>query len=394
MVDIEIANVTPTGTWDMTGGDVKVPAPSADTDASTKKYVDDEVGGVPAGVDWTADQSPAVINAANYTDTGDTTYVAGDFAHNDLADLNDGTDYEHITQAQKDALHAIYTDASAVAAVATADDYLKNDGDTGTGDYTFNMTDNTADIFTIAQGANHYMCCDTTNGSENVVFGCGAVPTILTVEATLVSTEVNLDVDGDIAVSGTVDGIDIATDVAANTGKNTNVTTDLSVTKNATTMTVVSSDGDNGVLVEADTTNAGILGSDKWDEIVANSNKDTNVSTNLSMGTVDGTQFNINSSDGNNVALTLSTTDNWGIMSDEMFDQLALAVTHYGDNTQAHSDYLLNSGADVAVGPLTTTADNSTADQAYVPMVLYNTDDTPPAASGFPVGTIYVQYTA
>ncbi len=70
------------------------------------------------------------------------------------------------------------------------------------------------------------------------------------------------------------------------------------------------------------------------------------------------------------------------------------AVTHAADNTQAHSDYLLNSGADEAVGPLTITADNSTADQAYVPMTLYNTDATPPAASGFPVGTIYIQYTA
>lgn len=69
------------------------------------------------------------------------------------------------------------------------------------------------------------------------------------------------------------------------------------------------------------------------------------------------------------------------------------AYTHSQDNTQAHSDYLLNSGADEAVGPLTITADNSTADQAYVPMVLYNTDATPPAASGFPVGTIYIQYT-
>ena len=29
-----------------------------------------------------------------------------------------------------------------------------------------------------------------------------------------------------------------------------------------------------------------------------------------------------------------------------------------------------------------------------IDMVLYNTDDTPPAASGFPVGTIYIQYTA
>lgn len=69
------------------------------------------------------------------------------------------------------------------------------------------------------------------------------------------------------------------------------------------------------------------------------------------------------------------------------------AYTHSQDNTQAHSDYLLNSEADVGVG-LTLTGDNSSADTAYVPMVLYNTDATPPAASGFPVGTIYVQYTA
>jgi len=70
------------------------------------------------------------------------------------------------------------------------------------------------------------------------------------------------------------------------------------------------------------------------------------------------------------------------------------SIAHIADNTQAHSDYLLNSGADSAVGPITITADNSSADTAYVPMVLYNTDATPPAASGFPVGTLYVQYTA
>lgn len=70
------------------------------------------------------------------------------------------------------------------------------------------------------------------------------------------------------------------------------------------------------------------------------------------------------------------------------------AYTHSQDNTQAHSDYLLNSGADSAVGPITITADNSSADTAYTPMVLYNTDATPPAANGFPIGTIYVQYTA
>ena len=53
---------------------------------------------------------------------------------------------------------------------------------------------------------------------------------------------------------------------------------------------------------------------------------------------------------------------------------------------------LKDNQADVGVG-LTLTGDNSSADTAYVPMVLYNTDATPPAASGFPVGTIYIQYT-
>ena len=73
-------------------------------------------------------------------------------------------------------------------------------------------------------------------------------------------------------------------------------------------------------------------------------------------------------------------------------DRGKTAYDHSQDNTQAHSDYLLNSGVDEGVG-LTLTGDNSSVDTAYVPMVLYNTDATPPAASGFPIGTIYIQYT-
>lgn len=38
--------------------------------------------------------------------SGSDNQAAGDFAHNSLASLNDGTDYEHITQAQKDELHS------------------------------------------------------------------------------------------------------------------------------------------------------------------------------------------------------------------------------------------------------------------------------------------------
>ena len=73
--------------------------------------------------------------------------------------------------------------------------------------------------------------------------------------------------------------------------------------------------------------------------------------------------------------------------------KMEAADDHVNDSTQAHSDYLLNSGVDEGVG-LTLTGDNSSADTAYVPMVLYNTDATPPTASGFPIGTLYVQYTA
>ena len=76
---------------------------------------------------------------------------------------------------------------------------------------------------------------------------------------------------------------------------------------------------------------------------------------------------------------------------------LAVSGADYGhrnDNSQAHSDYLLNTGADEAVGPLTVTADNSTRNQAYIPMVLYDSGATPPNASGVPIGTLFIQYTA
>lgn len=43
--------------------------------------------------------------------------ISGDFNHNDLSGLNAGDDYEHISQAQKTALHDKYTDTLARAAI-------------------------------------------------------------------------------------------------------------------------------------------------------------------------------------------------------------------------------------------------------------------------------------
>ncbi len=148
----------------------------------------------------------------------------------------------------------------------------------------------------------------------------------------------SLDVLGNIIVTGTVDGIDIATDVAANTLKDTNVTTNITVVEAPTNVDIQSSDGTNDTIAAADVTNAGVMTTTMYDEHVVN-------------------------------------------------------TAHAIDNTQAHTDYLLNSAADVGVG-LSLTGDNASADTTYVPNILYNTDATPPTASTVPIGTVYIQYTA
>jgi len=184
--------------------------PTEDIDIANKKYVDDNIG----GVDWETDQSPKVINAANYVDNNT------QLAEADITTMGFTKDVE------------VDWTADQSPSVINAANYVDND--------------------TVYD--------DTT----------------------------------------------IQAAVTLNTAKFTNVDTDLSVTKNATTMTVVSSDGDNAVLVEADTTNAGILGSDKWDEIVANTNAKHAESHNIashSDTTATGTE--LNTLTDNSVANTL-----------------------------------------------------------------------------------------
>ena len=125
--------------------------------------------------------------------------------------------------------------------------------------------------------------------------------------------------------------------VTANTAKVTNVSTDLSVTANGTSLTVNSSDGTNASLPLADTDNWGVMSDEMFDEhtannaktgissgqasaITANTAKVTNVTTDLSVSR-DGTKLDVVSSDGTNAVLPLADTDNWGVMSDEMFDE-------------------------------------------------------------------------
>jgi len=69
-------------------------------------------------------------------------------------------------------------------------------------------------------------------------------------------------------------------------------------------------------------------------------------------------------------------------------------VVYPQSNVQTISGAGIQTNGTISGAHANLTGDNSSADTAYVPMVLYNTDATPPAASGFPIGTLYMQYTA
>ena len=62
------------------------------------------------------------------------------------------------------------------------------------------------------------------------------------------------------------------------------------------------------------------------DAIALNTLKETHVNTDLSV-TVDGDGMSVNSSDGTDATLTAADTDSWGLMTDEMFDQLEAATS-------------------------------------------------------------------
>ena len=90
-----------------------------------------------------------------------------------------------------------------------------------------------------------------------------------------------------------------------------------------------------------------------------------NVATNLTK-TVSGTGYSINSSTGDNIALSLADTDNWGLMSDEMFDKLdgiatgaqVNVATNLANGTVNGSGYQITSstGTNVDISAATTSA--------------------------------------
>ena len=117
------------GDADLLYGDIALEHASGSDDQVAGDFNHDDLANIPANdhIDWTADQGATNINAGNYTDT---TYTSSDFSHNSLAGLNDGDSYEHITQTQKTALHAeshnIASHSDTTATGAELDDLTDN----------------------------------------------------------------------------------------------------------------------------------------------------------------------------------------------------------------------------------------------------------------------------
>ena len=82
--------------------------------------------------------------------------------------------------------------------------------------------------------------------------------------------------------------------------------------------------------------------------VTANTAKNTNVTTDLSV-TANGTSLTVNSSDGTDVSLPAATTDAWGVMTDEMFDNNTTAYTH-SQSAHAPSNAEANTASNLGTG--------------------------------------------
>jgi len=101
-------------------------------------------------------------------------------------------------------------------------------------------------------------------------------------------------------------------------GQTSNVTTDLTYTASGTKLSVNSSDGTNASLPVADTNNWGVMSDEIFDAIVLNTAKSTdvdhNVTTNLAITGTTGARV-ITSSDGTNATIPSATDSVSGVMS-------------------------------------------------------------------------------
>jgi len=353
-------------------------------------------------IDWTADQGATNIHSGNYTNT---TYTAG------TGMTLDGTEFDcNITQ---------YTDADAVSAVATADDYLKNDAnDTTTGILTAASYVASGSSGTSAQWDTAYTHSqDNSQAHSDYMLNTGDTATG---DYTFDTNTLHIDSTNNRVGIGTASP-DAKLDISAN---NTGLVESDPVNVLRFTDTDISSAANQR------TGQIEFYSSDKSPNPagvhsrIYGMTSDTSGSGNLvfETGTTGSASEKVRITDAGNVGIGTASPDEALHVSGSIKATANLtdgtntltianaktAYTHSQDNTQAHSDYLLNSGDDTTSGTITaagfnagsgtiqttgttTTGDHGTAATDEVVNVCYGTGD-PPEANTTTEGTLFVKY--
>ena len=135
-----------------------------------------------------------------------------------------------------------------------------------------NLSSATGDITEVIGGNN----IDVSGGASGAATVNLDSSTISAIQANTAKTGITSSQASAITANTAKTGITSsqASAITANTAKTSNVTTNLGVVQNGTSLTITSSDGTNASLPVADTNNWGVLSDELFDEIQANTAKD------------------------------------------------------------------------------------------------------------------------
>jgi len=233
----------------------------------------------------------------------------------------------------------------------------------------FSLKDDTPSAFNIRQGNNNYICVTTTNGDEAVNIGCLTSVPVTKFTSNHVYVNEPLTISGALIVSGaltttgdiTSDGDVYGTNITHLSGAyyTHKADTDIHFTSGALWTEINQNETDI-------TTVSGAYYPHKDDD-----------SIHFTSGAL-WTQINANDSDIDTVS--------------------GAYYSHASDSSDPHGSVLtqthINSSGDISGAFMYVTGDNTTSGAAYVPDVVFGLGDTPPTASNFPQGTLYLKYTA
>ncbi|MCK5611571.1 hypothetical protein KAR91_57400 [Candidatus Pacearchaeota archaeon] len=202
---------------------------------------------------------------------------------------------------------------------------------------------------------NQFTVFDADDVTRIIDFDAGSITTGNTRTITMADADVDL---ADIATNTTAIGLNTthrSSDGSDHSFIDQSVISGSTPTFTGTNFTGIDADDVNitdvGVIITA-TEVEGALQENRT-AIDLNTAKDTNVTTNLSLGAVDATTMIVASSDGTDATLIEANTNDAGLLGAVKWDEIVANSLHSADNTQAHTDYLINNGNDSTSGDLT-----------------------------------------